>query len=319
MTRGLLGLLIVLGMALAPAGFAWPADEQPPKDPTTDSPSEPSEGKRRPVREFLLGATPEERERLAEERKLLSAEAAAFGTDPTAIIGYYQRVYQHNAYTNSARLDGALAVARVPITPNSFVQATLPYVWADANQPRGSTENGTSDTTVRMAGRLYASENVALLIGTDVIFPTAAKNQLGFGKYALGPGGALAFPLPRARSLFFLVVQNFQSIGGDPSRANLNYMQIQPTINTIWSKHWWTSLQGTYYVDWNNNRKTTLNLVGEVGHNFDNHWNVFAGGGAGAMGRDQFLGLDWTVVAGVRWVFRTPLFQERLLESFPKK
>ncbi|MGH7166853.1 MAG: hypothetical protein ACREIS_15150, partial [Nitrospiraceae bacterium] len=108
----------------------------------------------------------------------------------------------------------------------------------------------------------------------------------------------------------FTVVQNFQSIGGDPSRANLNFMQIQPVINTIWSKHWWTSLQGTYYVDWNNNRKTTLNLSGEVGHNFDDHWNVFAGGGAGAMGRDQFLGLDWTVNAGVRWVFKTPLFSE---------
>ncbi|MGH7148670.1 MAG: hypothetical protein ACREIJ_12340, partial [Nitrospiraceae bacterium] len=218
--------------------------------------------------------------------------------------------YQYNAYTHGGRLDAATAVVQVPITPNSFARATLPYVWADSNQPRGTTQNGTSDTTVRMAGRLYASPNVALLIGTDAIFPTAAKNQLGFGKYVLGPGGAVAIPLPRARSLFFTLVQNFQSIGGDPSRANLNFMLVQPVINTIWSKHWWTSLLGTYYIDWNNNRKTTLNLLGEVGHNFDDHWNVFAGAGAGAMGRDQFLGLDWTVQAGVRWVFKTPLIPE---------
>ena len=31
------------------------------------------------------------------------------------------------------------------------------------------------------------------------------------------------------------------------------------------------------------------------------------------------LGLDWTVLAGVRWVFMTPLFPERLLEQFPRK
>src|SRR5206468_430993 len=52
---------------------------------------------------------------------------------------------------------------------------------------------------------------------------------------------------------------------------------------------------------------------------FDNHWNVFAGAGAGVLGQDTSLGLDWTVIAGVRWVFMTPLFPERLLEQFPRK
>ncbi|MGH7252105.1 MAG: hypothetical protein ACREIK_09680, partial [Nitrospiraceae bacterium] len=153
--RELMGLLIILGLALAPAG-AWPADEPPPKDPVTDSPSEPSEGKRRPLQSLLLGATPEERERLAEERKRLSAAAASFGTDPTAIIGFYQLGYGHNALTNGLRTEVATAVVQVPLTPNWAIKATLPYVWTDANQPRGTTQNGTSDLVVRMGGRLYA-------------------------------------------------------------------------------------------------------------------------------------------------------------------
>jgi len=300
--RRLLNLVVVLIITLAPAA-AWPAEEPAPK--------EPSEGGIVPekMQELIYGATPEERERLAEERRRLSEAAKTFGTDPTAIIGYYQLFYQRNAYTNNLRLDAATAVVQVPITPNWLVRATLPYFWTDANQPRGSTQNGTSDTFVRTAGRLYASENVVLLVGGDASFPTAAKTQLGSGKYTLGPGGALAFPLPRVRSLFFTVVQDFISVGGDPSRNSIHFMRVQPTINTIWSQHWWTSLVGTIDVDWENRRRTSANLVGEIGHNFDAHWNLFAGGGVGVAGRDSpSLGLDWTVNAGVRWVFGTPLF-----------
>ena len=315
MTQGLAGLLIILAILLAPAGFAWPAGEASPKDTPGESSPEPSEGKRRPVRELLLGATPEERARLSEERKRLSEAAATFGTDPTAIIGYYQLGYGHNAYTNNLRLETAAAVVQIPITPNWFIKATMPYVWADPNQPKGSTGNGTSDLVVRMGGRLYASENVVLLIGGDASFPTASETQLGTGKYTLGPGGAVAIPLPRARSLFFTVVQDFSSVGGDPSRANVHFMRVQPVVNTIWSEHWWSSIVATWDMNWNNNRKTSLNLVGEVGHQFDNRWNVFAGAGAGVAGRDTPLGIDWTVQAGVRWVFRTPLFSETVFRG----
>ncbi|MGH7251684.1 MAG: hypothetical protein ACREIK_07485, partial [Nitrospiraceae bacterium] len=146
-----------------------------------------------------------------------------------------------------------------------------------------------------------------LFIGADALFPTAAKTQLGFGKYTLGPGVALAVPMPRARSLFFTVVQDFNSVGGDPSRANLHFMQVQPVFNTIWSERWWTSVLGTWNMNWNQNRQTSLNVVGEVGHRFDNHWNAFAGAGVGVIGKDTPFGLDYTVQAGVRWVFRTPL------------
>ena len=73
----------------------------------------------------------------------------------------------------------------------------------------------------------------------------------------------------------------------------------------------------TYYVDWNNNNKTTTNLLAEVGHRFDNHWNVFVGSGAGVAGKESSFGIDWQVLAGVRWVFQTPLFSEKLVEELP--
>jgi hypothetical protein len=298
----------------------WAAAEASRDDAIAESPPEPTEGELRRLMESRLhGDTPEERARLDAERKRLSEEAASFGTDPTAIIGYYQLQYGHNAYTNNQRTDSATATVRLPITPNWAFQVNMPYVWTDPNQPRGSTMNGTGDMTTRTGGRLYANEDVALFVGFDASFPTASEQQLGTGKYILGPGVVLAAPLPRMRSLFYLLAADYNSVGGDPGRANLHFMQVQPTFNTIWTERWWTSVVMNWDIDWNNREKNTMNLLGEIGHQFDNHWNLYAGPGVGVMGRDTVFGLDWTVQAGVRWVFETPLFPERVLESIPIK
>lgn len=204
---------------------------------------------------------------LDEERKRISAAAAAAGTDPTAIIGYYQLGYGHNAFTHGLRTESATAVVRLPLTPNWLFQVTLPYVWADLNRPRGGfTLNGTSDLVVRTGGRLYASEDVALFVGMDASFPAASEKQLGTGKYTLGPGVGAAAPLPRMRSLAFLLAADYNSIGGDPSRADIHFMQVQSAVNTFWSEHWWTVLTGIWDIDWNNHREPTLNLLGQVGY-----------------------------------------------------
>lgn len=317
-----LGMLCAVGSGTGKMSIAAETSSGRADEPVEAPPEKQPEPAGRPLRRLesrLLGATPEERARLEEERKRLSAEAKAFGTDPTAINGYYELTYGHSTFTNNLRLDTATAEVRLPITPNWLVRVTLPYVWADLNQPRGFMTNGTSDLLVRTGGRLYASPNVALFVGADVLFPTGSNDRLSTGKYTVGPAAAVAVPLPRLRSLFFTIVEDFNSVGGDPSRPNIHFMQVQSAVNTIWSERWWTTASMSWAMDWNNNRKTTMNLLGEIGHRFDNHWNVFAGSGVGVVGKDTFLGLDWTVQAGVRWVFQTPLFPERLVEELPIK
>src|SRR5262249_38433510 len=283
---------------------------------TVDSPEKPAPPEDRRLFSGLQGATLEERARLTEERKRLSEAASAFGTDPTAIIGYYQLTYGHSEFTLGPRFDTTTAVIRLPVTPNFGVQATVPYVWADQQRP-GFPTNGISDTVIRVGGRVYTSEYVAVFLGTDVLFPTASPSRLGTEKDTLGPGVVLAAPLARVRSLFYLLVQDYSSVGGDPSRTDLHFLQVQGTVNTIWSDHWWTAIQGTWTNDWNTDRPTASNVLGQIGYRFDNHWNVFAGPGVGITGDNTPLGLDWTVQAGIRWVFRTPLIPDRFFKELP--
>ena len=295
-----------------------PADE--PVEALSETPSEPKEGLlHRRLESRLYGSTPEEQARLNAERKRLSGEAASFGVDPTAIVGFYQLLYGHNAFTNNLRSDSVAPTVRLPITPNWLFQVTMPYVWADLNQSHAFPLHGAGDMTTRTGGRVFANQYMSVFVGFDVLFPTASEKQLGTGKYTLGPGAAVAAPLPRMRSQFNLVVQDYNSVGGDPSRADLHFTQIQSAINTFWTEKFLTSAAMTWDIDWEHRRKTTMNLVGDVGYRFDNHWVLFAGPGVGVMGRDTFLGLDWTVQAGVRWMFKTPLFSERVVERYPRQ
>ena len=87
-----------LGIGSVPVASA---DENPaavPREEITPSPAKASAPTacRRPF--LLSAATPEERERLTEERKRLSA-AAKSGTDRTAVVGFYQLACGHKAFT----------------------------------------------------------------------------------------------------------------------------------------------------------------------------------------------------------------------------
>jgi hypothetical protein len=166
--------LVTLSLAVA-GGMTTPASaavSERSEEATPDA--TPEEGKRRPLQTLLQGATPEEHERLQAERKRISAAAKAFGTDPTAINGYYELNYGNSTFSNSnLRFNSVTAEVRVPVTPNWIVRATMPYVWADLDQPRGFTTHGASDMTVRSGHRVYASPDVALFIGADMTFPPA--------------------------------------------------------------------------------------------------------------------------------------------------
>ena len=160
-------LLIVLGIFCAVSlgtgslSIAAEKSDEPADEPVVESPEkqpEPAEGPLRRRLESLLGSTTEERARLAEERKRLSADAKRFGTDPTAIVGFYQLAYGLNTFTNNLSINSAVATIRLPITPNFVFQVNMPYVWTDLNQPRGSTMNGTTDMNIRTGGRIFATK-----------------------------------------------------------------------------------------------------------------------------------------------------------------
>jgi len=51
---------------------------------------------------------------------------------------------------------------------------------------------------------IYHSSRWAMAVGVDSLFPAASKDQLGLGRYLLGPGIMAAAPMARVRSMVSL-------------------------------------------------------------------------------------------------------------------
>ena len=273
------------------------------------SAAEPDDGQAVPDRPVIkrFGAqplTPEEQE----EAKRLSAIAARMGTDPTAIVGRAQTLFRHDALEGGGRTANNL-VGRidVPYHKNFVLRADLPYVWSHPNQlgtsnQGPSSQNGVGDLLVRTGGRVYSVPGDAIFAGMDFTFPTGADN-LGSGKYTVGPGVATAHVFPAWGSLFYASLVHQFSVGGDPSRSDISASRLQCWFNTIWADHWWTQLEAVAQMDWERKEKTSMTLEFEGGYRFTKDWVGWVRPGVGVWGRSLPGAYDWNIEVGIRRMF----------------
>jgi hypothetical protein len=155
-----------------------------------------------------------------------------------------------------------------------------------------------------------------LFIGADTFFPTASHEILGTGKYSIGPAVAGSAPMPRLRSLLFVLVQDVRSVGGDPGRSDVHYGVVQTIVNTIWSENWWTTLQLSANANWELNNKTGGVLEAELGRRLGDHWRLFVRPGVGLWGQHIPQAYDWNVEAGARWMISGTVFSKSIFEWF---
>jgi hypothetical protein len=99
------------------------------------------------------------------------------------------------------------------------------------------------------------------------------------------------------------LVQQFWSVGGDPSRPTVNYTKFDVSATTPWTTAWWTTLEPILNVDWTKNGKTAMNVEFEVGRTLGPHFRTWARGGAGLWGNGVPGAYDWIAQVGVRYLW----------------
>jgi len=189
----------------------------------------------------LAQSAPEElrkiaRNPLADEIKLPFEEDFTFN----------QGSFNRNA--NSLAID---PVVPLSITPH-WLLVTRIVATALAYQPnslarRGGT-TGVGDTT---ASSFLSPANTGKLIwgvGPAILMPTATSNQLGAGKWGVGPTGALLTE-PEWGSVGALV-QNIWSIGGSSNRPAVNQLQLEPLFSYNLPRGWYLTSNPTIIADW---------------------------------------------------------------------
>jgi hypothetical protein len=177
--------------------------------------------------------------------------------------------------------------------------------WRDPNIPGMDSAQGLGNLSAVLGWRAYNTPEYAFLIGAASSFPTASDNALGSGKYTVGPLIATGRFLPQWESFLFGVFQHSVSAGGDPSRADISLTQASAQINTIWADRWWSTVQGAWQVNWEQNAKSSMVFEVELGRNVVGRWGMYLRPGVGIWGNDVAGAYDWNVEVGTRYMFNS--------------
>ncbi len=102
-------------------------------------------------------------------------------------------------------------------------------------------------------------------VGPAVLMPTATNNQLGAGKWGVGPTGAVLTE-PEWGSVGVLV-QNIWSVAGSSNRPPVNQLQLEPLFSYNLPRGWYLTSNPTIIADWT--------------HPTSQRWLVPIGGGPG--------------------------------------
>ena len=102
-------------------------------------------------------------------------------------------------------------------------------------------------------------------VGLSFVFPTASSENLGQGKWQIGP--AIALMYTGIQNLVFgAVFQNPISFAGDQSRANVNTLIITPTITWTFSNGWFAGYSDfDWTFDWKNGGQATIPIGLQAG------------------------------------------------------
>jgi hypothetical protein len=95
-------------------------------------------------------------------------------------------------------------------------------------------------------------------VGTGIVFPTATSNVLGAGKLILSPSVVPVWYWKNRERFLYIRIQNYVSIAGKSSRANVNYLLVAPTLVHRLTRKWWLSEDTEFKWDWHNKLQSAI-------------------------------------------------------------
>jgi hypothetical protein len=280
---------------IAPPGRPKAPNERPPTERRVEAPvdmekAEPRLPDREKVREL--------------KEKILDVLTTDTGTNTTNFLRRIQLQNEFRDRRGPGEQNQATLRFDQPILDRGLIRVDVPFLWVDPNIQGQTTSAGIGDLLFRTGFRLVSTPAFKLFAGGDLYFPTASNTLLGRGKYQVGPGVTASIPFPEINTNFFPLIQHYWSVGGDPSRSDVNYTKFELSATIPWTKDWWTTLDPYINVDWTQSGKTAMNLEFEVGRTLGANVRTWARGGGGLWGNSRVPGsYDWIAQVGVRYVW----------------
>ncbi len=165
-----------------------------------------------------------------------------------------------------------------------------------------SHETGLGDILLRAMFRVMATyeSGFGLGVGSELIFDTATEDELGSGKYQFVPVLAAGFS-PMEGLRITPTLKDYISFAGDADRPNINELSFNVKTLYSWPKGWWTALDPTLKVNFQNDNKRTLILYSEGGKMLNENVSAWVRPGIHVAGEER---MNWSVEVGIRYTFK---------------
>jgi hypothetical protein len=136
------------------------------------------------------------------------------------------------------------------------LRGDIPMLWDDtpsADNPGGARQFGLSDALFQALLITPTAGNWTAAFGTQVIFPTATRTQMGTGKFELVPSAAVKYDLGGRIPGFWtaLLVRHAVDVGEvQANRPSVNQTIVQPFVNFDLPREWYLTFAPEMWYDW---------------------------------------------------------------------
>lgn len=232
---------------------------------------------------------------------LQHGSSLTFGTDPTEALTRFEIGYVHADQREGSVLDQATGRFDLGFGERVALRFDLPF--AHAAPEDGQDRTGLGDVRAQIGWRAYSDADFSIFFGGGVVLDTAEDDALGTGQNQIVPMVAASGSLPEIRSHLYETIEHFVSFDGDPDRSGVALTKLDLHLMTEWSPTTWTQAGGEFFVDWKGGEHTGLDLDVEIGKSLGPRCAIWIRPGVGVFGDDVPGVVDWSIAAGVRWVF----------------
>jgi hypothetical protein len=216
----------------------------------------------------------------------------------------FQYNYEPSLYNSGRTQQNIKFEPAIPVIAGAVMVIPRPVVEFES-KPEGTDQRieGLTDVVLPILFASTATHKLMWAIGPTFIFPTAAEERLGDGKWQVGPTAVLLYQ-PSHKWSFALFPQQWWSVGGQDDRPDVSSMKLQYIIKYHLPRGWTLKSTPTIDANWK-----------EPG---DERWRVPVGLGVGkvfTVGRlplSTSIQVFYTVVhpetrTAPRWTFRYSL------------
>ena len=163
-----------------------------------------------------------------------------------------------------------------------------------------TTKTGLGDIPLRAEYIADRGSPGRLIAGLLLSFPTAIEDEMGTGKFLIGPGIGAVFSF--MGGFWGILLRDVFSVAGHDSRPNIHELWIRPLVKLDLGKQWYTLFTPDIRINWVSER-VFLPFTIEFGKLWGNSWLVSVRGGGHISNADKRY--DWRTQIRVGYLFQS--------------